>query len=165
MAKKTLYNKPTYPLNDIQKVTNQFPTSLSQSYTSLAIKGVEDAYNISVSYEEYNKILLESKDYYKDKEVDTKQKKQSYKNTVDYNLTTSYYNQKIKEPYKTDYAIWLPSKSPSKTASIEHIANYGEIFKINEGINGDYPSKRKNCKCGLRILDSKELEEYNNAKK
>jgi hypothetical protein len=84
---------------------------------------------------------------------------------VDYNLTTSYYNQKIKEPYKTDYAIWLPSKSPSKTASIEHIANYGEIFKINEGINGDYPSKRKNCKCGLRILDSKELEEYNNAKK
>ena len=37
---------------------------------------------------------------------------------------------------------------------------YGKVFKIGKGINGDYPSKRKNCRCGIKILNSNELADY-----
>lgn len=58
--------------------------------------------------------------------------------------------QGIKEQYGDEDAEWLPSDAEEPDP--EHQLNYGKIFRISEGINGEIPGDRIGCKCGMRIL-------------
>lgn len=57
---------------------------------------------------------------------------------------------KIREQYGDDYAEWLPSDAEEPDP--EHQLNYGKVFKISEGINGEIPGERIGCRCGMNIL-------------
>lgn len=46
---------------------------------------------------------------------------------------------------------WLASSSSNP--SLDHVANYGELFYLDEGIDGDLPGRRPNCQCGFRIIE------------
>ena len=152
--------KAIYPLDLVEETIKKFTVELNQTYINQVVNYFNRTQDINLTIDFYYNLLKESKVYFKESEVDQAKQKELFKQTVDYNLTTQYMEQKVIEPYKTNYAVWLPSSSPRKTASIEHIANYGKTFIVGEGINGDYPSKRKNCRCGIKILMSDELEEY-----
>ena len=156
----SLVGKSIYPLDLVEDTIKKFEVSLTQTYINQVVSYSAKTQNIDLTYQFYYDLLKDSKQYFNESEIDKDKQKKLFKDTVDYHLTTNYYNQKIKEPYKSDYALWLPSSSPIKTASIEHIANYGKVFKIGVGVNGDYPSKRKNCRCGIKILNNDELAEY-----
>lgn len=56
----------------------------------------------------------------------------------------------IKEQYGDEDAEWLPSDAEEPDP--EHQLNYGKIFRISEGINGEIPGERIGCRCGMRIL-------------
>lgn len=56
----------------------------------------------------------------------------------------------IKEQYGDEIAEWLPSDAEEPDP--EHSLNYGKLFKISEGINGEIPGERYGCKCGMNIL-------------
>jgi hypothetical protein len=58
--------------------------------------------------------------------------------------------QGIKEQYSDEDAEWLPSDAEDPDP--EHQLNYGKIFRISEGINGEIPGDRIGCRCGMRIL-------------
>jgi hypothetical protein len=156
----SLVGKSIYPLDLVENTIKKFNVSLTQNYINQVVNYFAKTQDINLTFDFYYNLLKDSKQYFTDNEIDKAKQKKLFKDTVDYHLTQNYYDKKIKEPYKTDYAVWLPSSSPRKTASIEHIANYGKVFKIGKGINGDYPSKRKNCRCGIKILNSNELADY-----
>jgi hypothetical protein len=60
--------------------------------------------------------------------------------------------QNIKEEHDGEYYRWLPSSAEEPDP--EHQLLYGKIFKVGEGDkDGNMPSERYGCKCGLEILD------------
>lgn len=56
-------------------------------------------------------------------------------------------SQEIKEKYKGEYYIWLPSDADEPDP--EHQLNYGKKFQIGVG---EQPQDRYGCKCGMDIL-------------
>lgn len=65
--------------------------------------------------------------------------------------------QNIKKDYKGSYYRWLPSSSENPDP--EHQLLYGKIFKVGEGdADGNMPSERYGCKCGMEILTEKEAK-------
>ena len=88
-------------------------------------------------------------------------KKRAWGN-VDKKITTSLTNiikQDLIEEVK-DYANatnkpvmaeWIASSSDNPDP--DHEKNYGEIFDINEGINGELPGERYGCQCSFRLID------------
>ena len=66
-------------------------------------------------------------------------------------------SKEIKSQYGDEMARWLPSDADEPDP--EHQANYGKVFKISEGINGEIPGERIGCRCGIEILtDETELK-------
>lgn len=66
--------------------------------------------------------------------------------------------QHLKEEHQGQYYRWLPSSS--KIPDPEHQLLYGKIFKVGEGDKeGNMPSERYGCKCGMQILTAKEAKE------
>lgn len=62
--------------------------------------------------------------------------------------------QEIREDRKGDYYIWLPSRS--KEPRPEHQLRYGKVYQVGKGI---LPMEEYGCKCGLRFLTQKELNQ------
>lgn len=66
--------------------------------------------------------------------------------------------QHLKEEHQGQYYRWLPSSS--KIPDPEHQLLYGKIFKVGEGDKeGNMPSERYGCKCGIQFLTAKEAKE------
>jgi hypothetical protein len=67
-------------------------------------------------------------------------------------------NNSVKEslPDRT-LCIWVASSSDNP--SIDHVANYGEEFYLDEGIDGEIPGQRPNCQCGYIIKSIPKDEE------
>lgn len=66
--------------------------------------------------------------------------------------------QHLKEEHAGQYYRWLPSSS--KIPDPEHQLLYGKIFKVGEGDKeGNMPSERYGCKCGIQFLTAKEAKE------
>lgn len=67
--------------------------------------------------------------------------------------------QKIKEVSEGKYYRWLPSDAEHPDP--EHQLLYGQIFRIGEGDkDGNMPSERYGCRCGMEILDVEDVEEF-----
>lgn len=65
--------------------------------------------------------------------------------------------QNLKKEHEGQYYRWLPSSS--KEPDPEHQLLYGKIFKVGEGDKeGNMPSERYGCKCGMQILTSQEAK-------
>lgn len=66
--------------------------------------------------------------------------------------------QHLKEEHQGQYYRWLPSSS--KIPDPEHQLLYGKIFKVGEGDKeGNMPSERYGCKCGIQFLTAQEAKE------
>ena len=88
--------------------------------------------------------------YYKSLENSQFTKTEKRENLIE-NVVNDNLVEGIKEAYKGKKAIWLPSESDNPDP--EHIINYGVEFYIDEGINGELPSERFGCKCGIQIIE------------
>ena len=65
--------------------------------------------------------------------------------------------QNLKQEHDGQYYEWLPSDSENPDP--EHQLLYGKIFKVGDGDNeGNMPSERYGCRCGIRWLSAKELD-------
>lgn len=73
---------------------------------------------------------------------DPKQLVQRVQNEVVLQIT-----EKVRETYKGEYYIWLPSDAEEPDP--EHQLNYGKKFRIDEG---EMPGDRIGCRCGMEIL-------------
>lgn len=56
----------------------------------------------------------------------------------------------LKDQYHGEFAEWLPSNAINPDPI--HQLNYGKVFQIGRGINGEQPGERFGCQCGMRIL-------------
>lgn len=56
----------------------------------------------------------------------------------------------VRSQYRGELARWLPSDAQEPDPL--HQLNYGEIFQIGVGINGEEPGERYGCRCGMEIL-------------
>lgn len=66
--------------------------------------------------------------------------------------------QNLKEEHEGQYYRWLPSSA--ETPEPTHQLLYGKIFKVGEGDEeGNMPSERYGCRCGMEILTKEEAEE------
>ena len=66
--------------------------------------------------------------------------------------------QNLKKEHEGQFYRWLPSSS--KIPDPEHQLLYGKIFKVGEGDKeGNMPSERYGCKCGIQFLTAKEAKE------
>lgn len=66
--------------------------------------------------------------------------------------------QNIKKENEGLFYRWLPSSSANPDP--EHQLLYGKIFPVGKGDkNGNMPSERYGCKCGMEILTPKEAKE------
>lgn len=66
--------------------------------------------------------------------------------------------QQIKKENEGLFYRWLPSSS--RIPDPEHQLLYGKIFPVGKGDkNGNMPSERFGCKCGMEILTEKEAKE------
>lgn len=66
--------------------------------------------------------------------------------------------QNLKEEHEGEFYRWLPSSA--KEPDPEHQLLYGKIFKVGEGDKeGNMPSERYGCRCGMQILTSQEAKE------
>lgn len=70
---------------------------------------------------------------------------QRVQNAAVYELT-----QMVKSEYSGELARWLPSSA--NVADPLHQLNYGQVFIIGVGINGEEPGDRYGCECGMEIL-------------
>jgi len=64
-------------------------------------------------------------------------------------------NQHLQEQYAGEKAEWLPSSAAEPDPL--HQLNYGKIYTVGKGINGEEPGDRYGCKCGVRILTEDEV--------
>ncbi len=63
--------------------------------------------------------------------------------------------QNLKKEHQGQFYRWLPSSS--KIPDPEHQLLYGKIFKVGEGDKeGNMPSERYGCKCGIQFLEEPE---------
>ncbi len=131
-----------------------FPTKIAKSLikSSSGTKNVIDKVNKVLEYEAIS--YKDTKDVYKD--IKSKKNKSilGLKERYDLALIDIVANSilnELKDTSKRQKAIWLPSGSSNP--SLEHMANYGEEFYLDEGINGELPAERYNCQCGLRLID------------
>ena len=99
--------------------------------------------------DEINKILLDVKKNYKkvEKPSVSLEKMNYYAIT---SLVSSTITKEIAKENNGSKAKWLPSGSSNP--SLAHIENYGEIFNLDEGIDGELPAERPNCQCGFSII-------------
>lgn len=63
------------------------------------------------------------------------------------NATVSEITKKVKEKYRGEYYIWLPSTA--KVPDKKHKRKYGKRYQIGRG---EAPGDRYGCKCGMEIL-------------
>jgi len=102
-----------------------------------------------LSTDEINQVLLDIKKQHKeiDKSSVSLKQRQYYAIT---SLVASTITKEIAKENKSNKAKWLPSSSV--LPSYSHIENYGEIFDLDEGIDGELPAQRPNCQCGFSII-------------
>lgn len=140
-----------------QKAKNKiYPSEISKAYYNKKYKPKQIAMELNTYFngrvlttDEINKVLLEVKKQHKKVEnssVDLKQK-QYYAIT---SLVANIIASAIAKENKSNKAKWLPSGS--NTPSLSHIENYGEIFDLDSGIDGELPAQRPNCQCGFSII-------------
>jgi hypothetical protein len=122
----------------------------SYSPKQVAIKVNKSLNGSYVNYSEiksvYKKIEKEQKLIEHSESSSIKKKEYALKSIVANSIVESL----IKKNPSTK-AIWLASNS--QNPSLEHMANYGEEFYLDEGINGEIPGNRPNCQCGMKIID------------
>lgn len=75
---------------------------------------------------------------------------QRMQNTAVYEI-----NQHLQKQYEGLKAEWLPSSAEEPDPL--HQLNYGKIYTVGVGINGEEPGDRYGCKCGVRILTEDEV--------
>lgn len=107
--------------------------------TTTALRAVK-AYKDRIKREKKagNKIGDLKRELYKD----PRQLIQKIQNSVVFQVT-----EKIKEKYKGEFYIWLPSDASE--ADPEHQSNYGKKFQVGVG---EMPGERYGCRCGMEIL-------------
>ncbi len=66
------------------------------------------------------------------------------------NLVILEVHDKIKEVYRGERAVWLPSDADEPRP--EHQLLYGQEYIIGEGIDGVEPGDEYGCRCGVQIL-------------
>lgn len=113
---------------------------------NIALKTI-DSYQKRIANEQIEAGLDKSagRDLAKEILADPKQLIQRVQNEVVWQIANG-----IKEQYGDENAEWLPSDAEEPDP--EHQLNYGKIFLISEGINGEIPGERIGCRCGMRIL-------------
>ena len=131
-----------------------FPTKIAKGLleSSNGTKSVINKINKVLEYEAIN--YKNTKEIYKDiknKDIKTTLGLKERYDLALINIVSNSILDNIKNTSKRQKAIWLPSGSSNP--SLEHMANYGEEFYLDEGINGELPSQRYNCQCGLRLID------------
>ncbi len=99
--------------------------------------------------DEINKILLDVKENYKKVGNPSVSLEQMNYYAVT-SLVSSTITKEIAKENNTNQAKWLPSGSSNP--SLAHMENYGEIFNLDEGIDGELPAERPNCQCGFSII-------------
>jgi len=107
----------------------------------------------------YNKMVIDFDDVKKiNKKIQLKQKtfdnpststKDKQKTALTSFIATSIAFQEVKENDGVK-AEWLASESDNP--SLDHLDNYGKVFFLDEGIDGEIPAERPNCQCGFRII-------------
>lgn len=69
------------------------------------------------------------------------------------NATVNEITKKVKEKYRGEYYVWLPSSA--KNPDEKHMKKYGKRYQLGRG---EAPGDRYGCKCGMEILvDAKRL--------
>ncbi len=58
--------------------------------------------------------------------------------------------QEMQSQYRGELARWLPSSA--NIPDPLHQLNYGQVYVIGEGIDGEEPGDRFGCQCGVEIL-------------
>lgn len=106
-----------------------------KSYEERAAKAAVEAGMETSGFDEMKKELL----------GDPKQLIQRVQNEVVWQV-----HQGIQQKYAGQKARWLPSDSEEPRPT--HQANYGKVYTIGEGINGEEPGDAPGCKCGVEIL-------------
>ena len=140
-----------------QKAKNKiYPSEISKAYYDKGYSPNKIAMELNTYFkgsvlttDEINQMLLDVKKQHKEIEessVDLKQK-QYYAIT---SLVSSTITKEVAKENKSNKAKWLPSGSSNP--SLSHIENYGEIFDLDEGIDGELPAQRPNCQCGFSII-------------
>lgn len=62
----------------------------------------------------------------------------------------------IREQAGDQWARWVPSSA--KDPDSEHMLNYGKVFKVSDGINGELPADRYGCQCGIQFISEAEAK-------
>lgn len=117
-----------------------------KAVSKIALKTI-DSYQKRIATEQVEAGLDKSAGAALEKEIlaNPKQLIQRVQNEVVWQIANG-----IKEQYGDEDAEWLPSDAEEPDP--EHQLNYGKIFRISEGINGEIPGERIGCRCGMRIL-------------
>jgi hypothetical protein len=117
-----------------------------KAVSKIALKTI-DSYQKRIANEQVEAGLEKSAGVSLEKEIlaNPKQLIQRVQNEVVWQIANG-----IKEQYGDEDAEWLPSDAEEPDP--EHQLNYGKIFRISEGINGEIPGERIGCRCGMRIL-------------
>lgn len=111
---------------------------------------VDDALNVNVSAGFLGSVAKKTEKLHKKVENTKISTETAIKNSLQFNLAYSILEVVLQEN-KNKMAVWIPSES--ENPSLEHMANYGKIFNLQDGVDGDLPGKRPNCRCGIKIID------------
>lgn len=140
-----------------QKARNKiYPSEIAKAYYDKGYTPKRVAMELNTYFkgevlttDEINRVLLEVKKRHNKFEFTTvsSKKMQYYALT---SLVSSTLTKEIAKENNTKQAKWLPSGAGDP--SLAHMENYGEIFNLDEGIDGELPGERPNCQCGFSII-------------
>jgi len=130
---------------------NELATLFVEEYTPAKAVTTINAYynNMVINFEEIkqiNKRISKNQKKYQNPTTSIKSKQETALKSF---IATSIAFQEAKESEGAK-AEWLPSESDNP--SLDHLDNYGKIFYLDEGIDGEIPAERPNCQCGFRII-------------
>lgn len=149
------------PIRLLKKQINKnkiFPNEVARLYAEKKYSPKKISLEINTFFkkdvltpEEVTNILIDVKkqDKLAEKSTVSLQQKQFYAIT---SIVASTIVTSISKDNKNKQAKWLPSSSSNP--SLAHMENYGEVFNLDEGINGELPGERPNCQCGFTILNN-----------
>ena len=152
---------PTNELKKAEKSGKYYPSQIAESFisykkTKQAVVGyINKFFNKEVV--DYGKVMEVNKEIsmrqkeIEDPSVGIRDKQDAAFNSI---VSTSLVYYLSKEASKRQKARWLPSRSGN--ASLDHIRNYYKIFYLDEGIDGELPGERPNCKCGYELVKEDE---------
>lgn len=130
---------------------NELATYFVDEYTPYQSINVINGYynNMVINYDEVkeiNKKISSNQKKYENTTTSIKSKQETA--LVSFIATSiSYQEVKLNEGVKAE---WLASDSDNPSS--DHMDNYGKIFYLDEGIDGEIPAERPNCRCGFRII-------------